>query len=177
MDIRDQIKNIIRDVKDFPIKGVVFKDITPLFEDITLFKKLIDIFYDYYKKVKIDKIVGIESRGFIVGMPLAVKMNIPFVPVRKEGKLPFKTVKASYSLEYDVATIEMHEDAISCGENILIVDDILATGGTVNAAIKLVELLNANVVASAFIAELVSLKGRQNVLSCRQVDMFSLVQY
>jgi adenine phosphoribosyltransferase len=176
VDIESKIKNTVRDVVDFPVKGVVFKDITPILKDIALFKEIIDAFSYRYKNIKVDKIAGVESRGFLFGMPLAVKMGIPFIPVRKKGKLPSKTVWASYSMEYGSATIEMHEDAVSEGENVLLIDDFLATGGTVNASVELVEKLKGKVVSAVFVCELSFLKGRENIKN-KNIDVFSIAKF
>jgi adenine phosphoribosyltransferase len=176
MELRLKVKSTVRDVLDFPVKGIIFKDITPVFKNIALFNEIIDAFATRYKNIKIDKIVGIEARGFIFGMPLAVRMNIPFVLVRKIGKLPAETVKATYNLEYGTSTVEMHKDSVSKGDNILIIDDLLASGGTINAAIELVETLKANVVAISFVLELLLLKGRENIKN-KDIEIFSIVQY
>ena len=177
MDIK-KISSAIRDIQGFPVKGIIFKDITPVLQDIKLFDEIIDAIAGNFKDYKIDKIAGIESRGFIFGMPLAVKMNIPFIPIRKKGKLPAKTVSVSYELEYGSATIEIHEDAVKKDEKVLIIDDLLATGGTTNAAIKLVERLGGNVVACAFVLELVFLKGREKISNSNaEIDIFSLLKY
>ncbi|MDR3256759.1 MAG: adenine phosphoribosyltransferase [Endomicrobium sp.] len=176
MSLELKIKNTIRDVINFPSKGIVFKDITPVFKNIFLFNEIIDVFVAKYKNIKIDKIAGIESRGFVFGMPLAVKMNIPFILIRKRGKLPAETVEANYSLEYGATTIEMHKDAVSKSENVLIVDDLLATGGTVNAAIELIEILKGNVIAAVFVSELLFLKGREKIKN-KKIEIFSIVKY
>ncbi|MCL2145166.1 MAG: adenine phosphoribosyltransferase [Endomicrobia bacterium] len=174
MDIK-KLSSTIRDIPDFPAKGIIFKDITPLLQDTALFNEVIEHISDKFKNFKIDKIAGIESRGFIFGMPLAVKMNVPFVPIRKKGKLPAKTVSISYELEYGSAVIEIHEDAVKNGENILIIDDLLATGGTTNAAIKIVEQLGGNVVASAFVLELAFLNGREKIEN-KSAEIFSILK-
>lgn len=174
MDI-EKLSKTIRDINDFPVKGVVFKDITPILQDIALFNDIIDTIAAKFKDRKIDKIAGIESRGFIFGMPLAVKMNIPFIPIRKKGKLPAKTVSMSYNLEYGQATIEIHEDAVNKGENVLILDDLLATGGTTNAAIKLIEQIGGKVDAAAFVLELSFLKGREK-LENKTAEIFSILK-
>lgn len=173
MDIKQRISSTVRDIPDFPVKGVVFKDITPVLQDIALFNDIIIELAEKFKDKKIDKIAGIESRGFIFGMPLSVKMNIPFIPIRKKGKLPSKTVSMSYDLEYGQATIEIHEDAINKDENILLIDDLLATGGTTDAAIKLINKLNGNVIAAAFVLELAFLNGRAKI-SSKETEIFSI---
>lgn len=159
----DRIKELIRDVPDFPVKGIVFKDITPVLKDPKALGQIIDTFSKMYKGKKIDAIVGIESRGFIIGAPLALKMQIPFVPIRKVGKLPYDKIKVNYKLEYGEATIEIHTDALEKGERVVIVDDLLATGGTTAASIELVEKLGAEVVKCAFVIELGFLHGRDRL--------------
>ncbi len=176
MDITKRLSETIRDVKDFPVKGVVFKDITPIFKDISLFKEVIDVLSEQVKDKKIDKIVGIESRGFLFGIALAVKMNLPFVTIRKKGKLPAETIAASYQLEYGTATVEIHKDAISAGENVLIVDDLLATGGTVTAASELVKALGGIVAGAVFVIELTFLNGRNNIED-KNIDVLSILKY
>lgn len=167
-------ERFIRDVPDFPIEGILFKDITPLLQDATAFQSCIDAFAEHYADQVIDQVVAIESRGFIFGAPLATELGAGFVPVRKAGKLPAKVVSVEYSLEYGSNTLEMHADAIEPGDQILLVDDLLATGGSARAAINLVERLGGNVMGVAFLVELAFLKGR-DVLAGYSV--FSLVQY
>jgi len=167
------LKSYIRNVPDFPKPGIQFKDITTLWNDGLAFRKSIDLLYERYKDKKIDKVVGAESRGFIVASPLAYLLNAGFVPVRKKGKLPYKKVDVVYELEYGTDTLEMHEDAIRKEENVLLVDDLLATGGTMEAIIKLVNRLGANIVEAAFIVELEPLKGREKI----EIPVFSLVKY
>jgi adenine phosphoribosyltransferase len=171
-----KLLSTVRDIPDFPIQGVIYKDITPILQDIGLFNYIINALAEKFKDKKINKIAGIESRGFIFGMPLSLKMNIPFIPIRKEGKLPAKTIGVSYNLEYGHAAIEIHEDAIKKDERVLIIDDILATGGTMAAAIKLIEQINGNVVAAAFILELAFLNGREKICN-KSVEIFSLLKY
>lgn len=157
------LKNSIRTVPNWPIKGVMFRDLTTLMQDPDAFRRSCDILYDRYKDMKIDKIVGIDARGFVFGAVLAYKMNVGFVPVRKKGKLPHKTVTEEYTLEYGSSVVEMHEDAIRKGEKVLIVDDLIATGGTIAATVSLVEKLGGEVVECAFIVELPDLKGRAKI--------------
>lgn len=171
----EKLSKTIRDINDFPVKGIVFKDITPVLQDIALFNDIINAISEKFKGCKIDKIAGIESRGFIFGMPLSVKMDIPFIPIRKKGKLPAKTIAMNYDLEYGQATIEIHEDAVKKGETVLIIDDLLATGGTTNAAIKLVEQLGGQVNAAAFVLELAFLNGRDKIEN-RTTEIFSLLK-
>lgn len=167
-------KNAIRDIPDFPKKGILFKDITTLLTRGDLFRKVIDEFAEHYESKKIEKIVGIESRGFIFGSALAYKLGAGIVPVRKKGKLPHKTVQASYQLEYGTDTLEMHEDALNHGTRVLIVDDLLATGGTAKATAELVKKVGGTIKGYAFLIELELLKGRKNL---EGYDIFSLIQY
>jgi adenine phosphoribosyltransferase len=150
----------IRDVPDFPKKGILFKDITTLLRDPAAFRESINRLAEEVASLEIDTVVGMESRGFIFGAPLAYVLGTGFVPVRKLGKLPAETVRVEYALEYGTNTLELHVDALSAGERVLVVDDLLATGGTVAATIQLVERLGAQVVASAFLVELSFLNGR-----------------
>jgi len=164
----------IRNVPDFPRKGIVFRDITTLLKDPSLFKRANTVFAGRYKDRNIDKVVGIESRGFILGASLALEIGAGFVPIRKKGKLPAATIHEEYSLEYGTDSVEIHKDAIVPGERILVHDDLLATGGTVAAACNLVERLGGTIVELAFLIELTFLNGRTK-LGGRNV--FSLVQY
>ena len=164
---------IIRDIPDFPKKGILFKDITTLWKDPNAFKNSIDEIANSYKGKNITKVVGTESRGFIVGAPIAYILGAGFVPVRKKGKLPAETLSKSYSLEYGEAAIEIHKDAISKGENVLLVDDLLATGGTTAATIELVEQLGGKIIECAYIIELEFLKGKQNL----KYPVFSLIKF
>ena len=157
------IKESIRTVPHWPIEGVMFRDITTLLQDTEAFAGACDALYDRYKDMIIDKIVGIDARGFIFGAVLAYKLGVGFIPVRKKGKLPHKTISEEYSLEYGTNVVEMHEDSIEKGEKILIVDDLIATGGTISAAIKMVERLGGEVIECAFIIELPDLKGRKKI--------------
>jgi len=158
--IETQIKEIVRDVNDFPKPGIVFKDITPILKDAALCNEIVAALAAQLSEVKIDLIAGIESRGFLFGMSLANHMGVPFVPMRKAGKLPYKTVQHSYDLEYGSATLEIHEDAFLPGQHVLIHDDLLATGGTVVAASHLIEKLDAVVAGYSFIIALDFLNGR-----------------
>jgi adenine phosphoribosyltransferase len=170
----DQLARRIRDVQDFPIPGITFKDITTVLRDPEAFNAAIDHLYDRVAGLDVDQVVGMESRGFIFAAPLAYRLNAGFVPVRKLGKLPADTLTIEYELEYGTNTLEIHRDAIDAGQRVLIVDDLLATGGTVSATIDLVESLNGEVVACAFFAELTFLNGRER-LDGRKV--FSIVRY
>lgn len=157
------VKNKIRDVVDFPKKGIIFRDITTALKDPETLKVMIDFLCEQYKDIKIDYIAGIESRGFIFGMPMAYKLNAGFVPIRKPNKLPAETYAQEYELEYGTDKIEVHKDAFPEGSNVLIVDDLLATGGTAEAACKLVKKTGANLVGIAFLIELCDLKGRDKL--------------
>jgi adenine phosphoribosyltransferase len=153
----------IRDVADFPEPGIVFKDITPLLADPALFSLALDLLCDLVANQPIDKVVGIDARGFIFAGAVADRLGAGFVPIRKKGKLPWLTHGSAYSLEYGQATVEVHQDAISAGENVLLVDDLLATGGTAAAALKILETLGARVVAATFLIELGFLNGRHTL--------------
>lgn len=168
------IQSYIRDIPDFPKEGIVFKDITPLLNDAEARKEVIKRFIESLPNTKIDKVIGVESRGFFFGMLLAQELNAGFVPVRKKGKLPFETVAATYDLEYGTDIVEMHTDAIQKGENILIHDDVLATGGTIQAVTEIVEKLGGNIVHINFLMELDFLKGRQKIT---QYDVYSILNY
>lgn len=168
------LKDYIAIVEDFPIKGISFKDVTPLMQDGGAFNETIEKIASFAKEKGANVIVGPESRGFIFGCPVATKLNIGFVPIRKPGKLPREEIKVEYSLEYGKNTLCMHVDAIKPGDKVVIVDDLLATGGTVAAAVSLIEQLGGEVVGCAFVVELTGLKGR-DVLKGHEV--YSLVDY
>ena len=159
----DPLKKAIRDIPDFPKKGIIFKDITPVLSDPILFKMAVDLFADRQKKAAIDKVAVIESRGFLFGAAVAYKLGLGIVPIRKKGKLPYKTVEATYDLEYGSATLQMHVDAVKKGERVLLIDDLLATGGTAAASAKMIEDLGAQVVEIDFLIELAFLKGRDKL--------------
>ena len=161
--IAEKIKEAIRDVADFPKPGIVFKDITPILKDPQLCKEIAKALAQQVNGLNIDVVAGIESRGFLFGLALALELNVPFVPVRKAGKLPYRTIQQSYNLEYGSATLEVHEDAFSPGQNVLIHDDLLATGGTVVAASSLVEKLGANVAGYSFLISLDFLNGKDRL--------------
>lgn len=167
-----ELSTRIRKVPDFPKPGIMFQDITTLLKDRQSFQSVNDILFARYKDLRIDKVVGIESRGFIVGASLALRLGAGFVPVRKKGKLPAETIREEYALEYGTDSIEIHKDAILKGERILLHDDLLATGGTISAAVKLVERLGGNIVGIAFLIELAFLHGRRNLAG---YDIFSVV--
>ncbi len=170
----DDIKKMIRDVPDFPKEGIIFRDITTAVKDAKTMQKIVDLMADEYKNEKIDYVAGIESRGFIFGMPIAYKLGCGFIPIRKPGKLPAETISQEYSLEYGTDKIEMHKDALKKGDRVLIVDDLLATGGTAAAAVKLVQSV-ADVVGIAFVIELSDLEGRKKLPENTKVT--SLVTY
>jgi adenine phosphoribosyltransferase len=167
-------KRLIRDIADFPKAGIVFKDITPVLQDPKAFREVIDRMLEYARSKEPDVIVGIESRGFIFGAPLALSLAASYVPVRKLGKLPGETVREEYALEYGTNTVEIHKDAIRPGDRALIVDDLLATGGTSAAAAKLIEKLGGEVAGLVFLVELTFLSGRE-VLD--GYDVNSLIEY
>jgi adenine phosphoribosyltransferase len=170
----DYIKSKVRSIPDWPIQGVIFRDITTLLQDPRAHREICDIFYNRYANQNIAKIVGIDARGFLFGSVLAYKLDVGFVPVRKNGKLPYKTIRESYTLEYGEETIEIHEDAIKKGERVVIVDDLMATGGTITAAANLVEKLGGEIVECSFVVELPDLKGREK-LGNRKV--FSIIEF
>jgi adenine phosphoribosyltransferase len=177
MDVERQIedlKSVIRDVPDFPKPGILFKDITTLLKDPVRFRRAIDLLVVLCGDRQADKVVAIESRGFILGGVVANRLNLGFVPVRKLGKLPAATVKASYDLEYGTDHLEMHKDALARGERVLIVDDVIATGGTARAVAELVEGLGATVAAYAFLVELGFLHGRDKL---QGYEVASLIRY
>lgn len=156
-------KDYIADIKDFPIEGILFRDVTPLLNDGNAYKAAIEELVEFGRKQGAEIVVGPESRGFIFGCPVATSLQVGFVPIRKPGKLPREYVSKSYSLEYGSNTLCMHKDAIKPGQKVLIVDDLLATGGTIKAAIDLVNELGGEVVGAAFVIELEDLKGRDNI--------------
>ena len=166
MDLQERVRKAVRDIPDFPKPGILFKDITPILADAELCRDITDALYHQFQSQKIDGIVGVESRGFLFGMTLAQKFNIPFIPIRKKGKLPYKTIAFDYELEYGMASIEMHTDAIDSGSNILIHDDLLATGGTAAAAGSLVTMQGANIAGYAFIIGLDFLNGKEISVGC-----------
>jgi adenine phosphoribosyltransferase len=162
--IEQRLKDAIRDVADFPKPGIMFKDITPILTNNTLCDDIVNETVKRLEGIKIDAIAGIESRGFLFGFLLAQKLRVPFIPVRKAGKLPYETISYSYNLEYGTATIEVHTDALKPGDSILIHDDLLATGGTAIAAAELVKQLGGTIAAYSFIVELEFLEGRQSLM-------------
>ena len=173
MDIA-QLKSLVRDVPDFPQEGVVFKDITPLLADELAFSTVIDLIVVHFGRGNVEKVVGIEARGFIIASPVAYHFGAGFVPVRKKDKLPWQTEAAEYALEYGTATLEIHRDAVQPGERVLIVDDVLATGGTARATAELVERIGGKVVGIACLIELDFLSGRDRL---EGYDLFTLLHY
>jgi adenine phosphoribosyltransferase len=169
----DQLKRLIRDIPDFPKPGVLFKDLTPLLRDPAGFGRAVDLLAARYVGRKVDCVVGVEARGFVIGAALAYRLGAGVILIRKPGKLPYKTHKTVYELEYGTDALEIHQDAIQPGQRVVIADDLLATGGTVNAAVKLVEQQGGAILECAFLVELLFLKGREKV---RQ-PVFSLLQY
>jgi len=159
----DELRLKIRDIPDFPQKGIVFKDITPLLNDPRAFKQAMNVMADAYVGRDIDLVVGIEARGFIIGAALAYILNAGLIPLRKPGKLPFLTHRLQYTLEYGAAELEIHRDAIKAGQRVIIVDDLLATGGTVGAAVDLVKAFEAEIVGVSFLVELGFLQGRNRL--------------
>ena len=174
MNNSEKIKSMIREIPDFPKKGILFRDITTALKDAQTLKITVDELYDIFKDEKIDYIAGIESRGFIYGMPLAYKLNCGFIPIRKPNKLPAEVISQEYELEYGTDKIEIHKDALKEGDRVLIVDDLLATGGTAQAAAKLVSSV-ATTVGMAFIIELEDLQGRKKLP--QDIKVISLVKY
>ena len=167
-----EYNKLIRNIPDFPKKGIVFKDITPLLSNKKLYNSLMNTIKNRYKNYKIDKVVGIEARGFILGSALAILLNCGFTPIRKKGKLPFKTFSETYDLEYGKDTLEMHKDAFNKNDNIIIVDDVLATGGTIKAAFKLLQNFEINIIETFFLIEILKLEGKKNL----DYNYFSLIK-
>ena len=159
----DQVKAAIRDVADFPKPGIVFKDITPVLQDASVFRMANDLFYERYRNQGIDKVAGIDARGFIFGSVLADRLGCGFIPIRKKGKLPFDAHEVSYDLEYGSATLELHVDATGHGDRVVVIDDLLATGGTAAATVELLNKLECNVIEVAFLVELAFLGGREKL--------------
>ena len=170
----DLLKARIRDIPDFPQKGIVFKDVTPLLADPQAFNMVINLLADRYIGHHVDRVVGVEARGFILGAALAYKLNTGLILVRKPGKLPAETLKAAYELEYGADQLEVHKDALPPGSRVVLVDDLIATGGTICAAINLINKLECEIVELAFLIELCALNGRQRLCDYK---VFSLLQY
>lgn len=175
IETANQVKEMIRNVPDFPKPGIMFKDITTALKDPDTLKKMIDFICDNFQGQKIDYVIGLESRGFIFGMPVAYKLDAGFIPIRKPNKLPAKTIRESYTLEYGTDALEMHEDALKEGDKVLIIDDLLATGGTSAAACNLVAKAGADIVGCAFVIELIDLKGRDKLP--KNCKILSMVEY
>ena len=169
-----KIEDYVRSIPDFPEPGIIFRDVTSILQDADGLKLAIDSMQECLKDTEVDVIVGTESRGFMFGVPIAYNLHKPFVPVRKKGKLPCETVSRSYDLEYGSATIEMHRDSIKPGQKVAVIDDLIATGGTVEAAVKLIEELGGEVVKIVFLMELVGLKGREKLAG---YDVASVIRY
>jgi adenine phosphoribosyltransferase len=170
----DMLKAKIRDIPNFPQQGIMFKDITPLLSDAQAFNMVINLLADRYMKHHVDHVVGVEARGFILGAALAYKLNCGLILVRKPGKLPAETLQAAYELEYGTDQLEVHRDAVTPGERVVLVDDVIATGGTIGAALDLIKGLQCDIVELAFLIELTALNGRQRL---RDYNVFSLLQY
>ena len=170
----DDLRAKIREIPDFPKPGILFYDITTMLKDAGAFAEAVELMLEPYKDTKVDAVVGMESRGFIFSAPMAIKLDAGFVPVRKLGKLPAETVSVEYALEYGTNTLEIHRDALMPGQKVLIVDDLLATGGTVLGTIELVQMLKAEVVGLSFLVELLFLKGRERL---PDQNIHSVIQY
>ena len=169
-----KIEDYVRSIPDFPEPGIIFRDVTSILQDADGLTMAIDLMQDCLKDTDVDVIVGTESRGFMFGVPIAYNLHKPFVPVRKKGKLPCETVSRSYDLEYGSATIEMHKDSIKPGQKVAVIDDLIATGGTVEAAVKLIEELGGEVVKIVFLMELAGLNGRERL---KNYDVASVICY
>ena len=170
----DWLRGRIRDVADFPTAGIVFRDLTPLLGDVEALRFTVDALADTFAGQRVDKVVGIEARGFILAAPVAYRLGAGFVPVRKAGKLPWRTESEEYALEYGVDRLEVHADAVAPGDQVVVVDDVIATGGTAQATVRLVERLGATVAGLAFAVELTFLAGREKL---EGYDVVSLVTY
>lgn len=177
MLLANSIKALVRDVKDFPKPGIMFKDITPVLADPVVRREIVVVIANNFKDKQIKAVAGIEARGFILGSLIAQELELPFIPIRKSGKLPYRSVKEEYALEYGTAAIEMHEDAVKSGDRILIHDDLLATGGTANAAGQLVRKSGGVVAGFSFLINLTFLPGEEKILQNFNVKPFSVVEY
>jgi adenine phosphoribosyltransferase len=176
MPPKKSVEDYIRTIPDFPHKGIMFRDVTTLFSDPRGFRICIDQLLSPYAGMRIDKVVGLEARGFILGGAVAHQLSVGFVPIRKKGKLPGKTIEQAYQLEYGEAVMELHDDAILPGEKILVVDDLLATGGTCEASIKLIERLGGEIISAAFVVDLPELGGRER-LEKMGIDLHWLCEF
>lgn len=174
MSTMKKLEDYVVSIPDFPEPGIIFRDVTSILQDADGLTMAIDLMQDCLKDTDVDVIVGTESRGFMFGVPIAYNLHKPFVPVRKKGKLPCETVSRSYDLEYGSATIEMHKDSIKPGQKVAVIDDLIATGGTVEAAVKLIEELGGEVVKIVFLMELAGLKGRERLAG---YDVASVIRY
>lgn len=170
------IKSVIRTIPDYPKSGIMFRDVTTLLGNARAFRTTVDLLVQPYAGMQIDRVAGIEARGFIIAGAVAHQLSVGFVPVRKKGKLPWKTLGQTYDLEYGTDTVEIHEDAVAKGDNVLLVDDLIATGGTAEAAIKLIEKAGGNVVGCSFIIDLPELKGRRRLEKMGK-KVLSLVEF
>jgi adenine phosphoribosyltransferase len=170
----EHLKSLIRAVPDFPVAGILFRDVTPLLGDAAGLREVVAHFAERYRESGIDAVAGIESRGFIFGAPLAIELGVGFVPIRKIGKLPAEKIHREYALEYGTATLEVHVDAVQPGQRVLLIDDLLATGGTAGASAALLEALGAEVISVAFLIELTFLDGRA---ALHAHDVYSILQY
>jgi adenine phosphoribosyltransferase len=177
MTFEDTIRSLLRDVPDFPKPGIIFKDITPLLAEPVTRKKVVETIALHYRSIGVDAIAAVEARGFIFGMLLAQELNVPFIPVRKAGKLPYQKISEEYSLEYGMASIEMHEDAISPGCKVLVHDDLLATGGTAGATGNMIRRLKGEVIGFSFIINLAFLPGEKKLTQQFGVKPHYLVSY
>jgi adenine phosphoribosyltransferase len=173
-DMQEDFSKYCRDIPDYPKKGIVFRDITNLLKNGPVFKRAIDRIACNYDDKNVDVVIGIEARGFIIGAAVAYKLGCGLVPVRKKGKLPWHVYRKSYELEYGQDHLEVHQDGIEPNQNILIVDDVIATGGTVEAVVNLVQEMKGNILGAAFLIELTGLNGRQKI---QDIPLFSLIQY
>ena len=173
-DLANRVKTLIRDVRDFPKKGIVFKDITPVLADATTFTRIVGALEAYGRKRGTELVAGIESRGFLFGAAVAARLEVGLIPIRKQGKLPWKTVSQKYDLEYGKDVIEIHKDAVKKGQRVLVVDDVLATGGTMVGACKLVEKVGGVVAGATCLIELTFLNGLKRL---KERDFYSIVQY
>jgi adenine phosphoribosyltransferase len=170
----EHLKSLIRDVPDFPMPGILFRDVTPLLRDPHGLRSVVDAFRERFQDQRVDAVAGVESRGFVFGAPLATALGVGFIPIRKVGKLPAETIRREYALEYGTNTLEMHADALKPGERILLIDDLLATGGTARAAVELIEAVGGEVVSAAFVIELTFLNGRDALPG---TDVQALIAY
>ncbi|OHC00993.1 MAG: adenine phosphoribosyltransferase [Planctomycetes bacterium RIFCSPLOWO2_12_FULL_39_13] len=170
----DNLKKMVRDIPDFPKEGIIFKDITPILQNPNGLREAVETISNHYKSKKVDIVVGAEARGFILAPTVAFNLGAGFVPVRKPGKLPYEKISMSYALEYGTDTLEMHKDAIKKGQQVLMVDDLLATGGTMATCCRMVETLGGNIVGCAFLIELAFLNGKK---ALSKYDVYSLIKY